>query len=54
MRLHKKLNTEKLENIEYSKDETGGRITFKPLEEDSILDDILKFGLNETDFFIPN
>ena len=48
------LNTEKLENIEYSKDETGGRITFKPLEEDSILDDILKFGLNETDFFIPN
>jgi len=48
------LNAEKLENIEYSKDETGGRITFKPLEEDSILDDIIKFGLNETDFFIPN
>lgn len=48
------LNTDKLENIEYSKDETGGRITFKPLEEDSILDDIMKFGLNETDFFIPN
>ena len=48
------LNTEKLENIEYSKDETGGRITFKPLETESILDDIMKFGLNETDFFIPN
>ena len=48
------LNTEKLENIEYSKDETGGRVTFKPLETESILDDIMKFGLNETDFFIPN
>jgi len=47
------INTEKLENMEYTKDETGGRVTFKPLEEENILDDIMKYGINETDFFIP-
>ena len=47
------LNTEKLENIEYSKDETGEELHL-PLETESILDDIMKFGLNETDFFIPS
>jgi DNA-directed RNA polymerase II subunit RPB1 len=47
------LDTEKLENSEYSKDEKGGRISFNELNEESILEDILKYGINETDFFIP-
>jgi DNA-directed RNA polymerase beta' subunit len=47
------LDTHKLENSEYTSDETGGRVTFAPLEEDSILRDIIKYGINQADFFIP-
>ena len=47
------LDTYKLENSEYTSDETGGRVTFTPLEEDSILKDIIKYGINHADFFIP-
>lgn len=47
------LDTNKLENSEYTSDETGGRITFAPLEEDSILKDVLKYGINQANFFIP-
>ena len=48
------LDMDKLENTEYTKDETGGRITFVPLEEEPIINDIMKYGINETDFYIPN
>ena len=47
------LDTYKLENSEYTTDEAGGRVTFTPLEEDSILKDIIKYGINHADFFIP-
>jgi DNA-directed RNA polymerase II subunit RPB1 len=47
------LDTNKLENSEYTSDESGGRVTFTPLEEDSILKDIIKYGINQVDFFIP-
>ena len=47
------IDTNKLENSEYTSDETGGRITFVPLEEDSILKDVLKYGINQANFFIP-
>jgi hypothetical protein len=47
------LDTYKLENSEYTADEAGGRVTFLPLEEDSILNDIIKYGINQPDFFIP-
>jgi DNA-directed RNA polymerase beta' subunit len=47
------LDTNKLENSEYTQDETGGRITFTPLEEEPLFKDILKYGFNKTDFFIP-
>jgi DNA-directed RNA polymerase II subunit RPB1 len=47
------LDTHKLENSEYTSDETGGRVTFIPLEEDAILKDIIKYGINQPDFFIP-
>jgi DNA-directed RNA polymerase beta' subunit/intein/homing endonuclease len=47
------LDTNKLENSEYTADETGGRITFTPLEEDSILKDIIKYGINQPTFFMP-
>jgi DNA-directed RNA polymerase II subunit RPB1 len=47
------LDTYKLENSEYTSDESGGRVTFTPLEEDSILKDIIKYGINQVDFFIP-
>ena len=48
------LDTTKLENSEYTSDESGGRITFAPLEEDAILKDILKYGINQADFFMPS
>ena len=48
------LDTDKLENSEYTSNETGGRISFIPLEKESILQDILKYGINDTDFYIPN
>jgi DNA-directed RNA polymerase II subunit RPB1 len=48
------LDTAKLENSEYTADETVGRITFSSLEEESLLNDVLKYGINKADFFIPS
>jgi DNA-directed RNA polymerase II subunit RPB1 len=48
------LDTKKLENSEYTEDETGGRITFNPLEEEPLFQDIMKYSSGKTDFFIPN
>lgn len=48
------LDTGKLENSEYTADESGGRVTFTPLEEDSILKDIIKYGINQANFFMPS
>lgn len=47
------LDTKKLENSEYTEDETGGRITFTPLEEEALLQDIMKYSIGKTDFFMP-
>jgi DNA-directed RNA polymerase II subunit RPB1 len=47
------LDTNKLENTEYTKDENGGRITFPYLEDEPIFNDIIKFGFSRNDFFIP-
>lgn len=47
------LNTKKLENSEYTENETGGRVTFLPLEEDALLNDIMKYQTGKNDFFIP-
>ncbi len=47
------LDTKKLENSEYTEDETGGRITFQPLEEEPLLQDIMKYEMGKTDFFVP-
>jgi DNA-directed RNA polymerase II subunit RPB1 len=48
-----KIDTEKLVNSEYTTDETGGRSEFVSIEAEALLKDILKYGINETDFFIP-
>jgi len=48
------LDTTKLENSEYIKDENGGRVTFSGLEEESLFKDIIKFGFTKNDFFLPN
>ena len=47
------LDTKKLENSEYTENEMGGRITFTPLEEEPLLQDIMKYGIGKTNFFIP-
>ena len=47
------LDTKKLENSEYTEDETGGRVTFAPLEEEPLLHDIMKHEMSKTEFFIP-
>ena len=47
------LDTKKLENSEYTEDETGGRITFNPLEEEALLQDIMKYSSGKHDFFMP-
>ena len=47
------LDTEKLINSEYITDETGGRSDFIGLSSEPILEDIVKYGISETDFFIP-
>jgi DNA-directed RNA polymerase beta' subunit len=47
------LDTKKLENSEYTEDETGGRITFTPLEEEPLLQDIMKYAVGKNDFYIP-
>jgi DNA-directed RNA polymerase II subunit RPB1 len=48
------LDTKKLENSEYTEDETGGRVTFNPLEVEPLLNDIMKYSSGKTDFFIPS
>ncbi len=47
------LDTKKLENSEYTEDETGGRITFTPLEEEALFQDIMKYTVGKHDFFMP-
>jgi DNA-directed RNA polymerase II subunit RPB1 len=47
------LDTNKLENSEYTKNEKGGRVTFIGLEEESLFKDIIKFGFSKNDFFLP-
>ena len=47
------LDSEKIENSEYTKDETGGRPTFGMLEEDSLFKDIIKYGFTKSDIFMP-
>ena len=47
------LDTDKLENSEYTKNENGGRITFPALDEESLFTDIMKFGFSKNDFFLP-
>lgn len=47
------LDSEKVENSEYTKNETGGRPTFVGLEEDALFKDILKYGFSKTDIFVP-
>jgi hypothetical protein len=34
------LDTQKLENSEYTQDEAGGRVTFIPLEEEALITDL--------------
>jgi DNA-directed RNA polymerase II subunit RPB1 len=48
------LDTKKLESSEYTEDETGGRVTFAPLEEEPLIQDLLKYTIDKTDFFIPS
>ena len=47
------LDTKKLEKSEYTENESGGRITFTPLEEEPLLLDIVKYDNNKMDFFLP-
>ena len=48
------IDTKKLENSEYTEDETGGRISFTPLEEEPLFNDIMKYSVGKHDFFIPS
>lgn len=47
------LDTNKLENSEYTKNENGGRVTFPSLEEETLFADIIKYGFTKNDFFLP-
>jgi DNA-directed RNA polymerase II subunit RPB1 len=47
------LDTEKLENSEYTQNENGGRITFIELEEDPMLIDLVKNNIIKNNFFVP-
>ncbi len=47
------LDTEKLERSEYTKSESGGRVTFTLLEEESIFKDVINYGILNNDVFIP-
>ena len=47
------LDTDLLHNTEYGDEETGGRITFNQLEENTLFSDIINYGYNNLDFFIP-
>jgi DNA-directed RNA polymerase II subunit RPB1 len=48
------LDTKKLEKSEYTEDETGGRITFIPLNKEPLIDDLIKNPSGKISFFIPN
>ena len=48
------LDTKKLESSEYTEDETGGRITFTPLEVEPLFSDIMKYSTGKSDFFVPS
>ena len=47
------LDIKKLEDSEYTEDETNGRITFMALEEELLLQDIMTNKLGKLDCFIP-
>lgn len=47
------LDTDKLVNSEYSKDEQGGRISFPFLETEKLFEDIVTYGFSKNDFFLP-
>lgn len=47
------LDTKKLENSEYTEDETGGRITFTALEEEPLFKDLIENNIGKSDFYIP-
>jgi len=47
------LDTDKLENSEYTQNENGGRVTFAGLEEETLFKDIMKFGFSKNDFYLP-
>jgi DNA-directed RNA polymerase II subunit RPB1 len=47
------LDINKLENSEYTVNETGGRLTFLPLEEEPLINDIMKYNILKTKFYIP-
>jgi len=47
------LDTKKLENSEYTEDETGGRVTYIPLEEEPLLRDIMTNMMGKSKFFVP-
>lgn len=47
------LDTKKLENSEYTEDETGGRVTYIPLEEEPLLHDIMTNMMGKNKFFVP-
>ncbi len=47
------LDSDKLVNSEYTTDEANKYGEFKNLEIDPLIVDIMKFGINETNFFIP-
>lgn len=48
------LDTKKIENSEYTENETNGRISFVGLEEDPMLNDIIKYNFSKYDYYIPN
>ncbi len=48
------LDTKKIKNSEYTENETGGRITFTPLEEELLLVDIVKNDTVNKHFFNPH
>jgi hypothetical protein len=47
------LDINKLENSEYTVNETGGRLTFLPLEEEPLINDMMKYNILKTKFYIP-
>jgi len=48
------LDTDKLVNSEYTTDEVDAKYgTFKNIEADPLMLDIMKYGINETNFYIP-